>query len=50
MPNLPPCDTDAATPVWCHAQERVLSFGNVELLSAKEGEDKNAAEMAVARG
>lgn len=28
----------------------MLSFGNVELLNAKEGDDKNAAEMAVARG
>lgn len=31
-------------------EDRVLSFGNVELLGAKDGEDKNAAEMAVARG
>ncbi|KAI8465187.1 MAG: hypothetical protein J3K34DRAFT_473642 [Monoraphidium minutum] len=31
-------------------EERVLSFGNVELLGAKDGEDKNASEMAVARG
>ncbi|KIY93252.1 transcriptional coactivator-like protein, partial [Monoraphidium neglectum] len=31
-------------------EDRVLAFGNVELLGAKEGEDKNAAEMAVARG
>jgi hypothetical protein len=31
-------------------QDRVLSFGNVELLGAKDGDDKNAAEMAVARG
>lgn len=30
--------------------DRVLQFGNVELLGAKDGEDKNAAEMAVARG
>lgn len=27
-----------------------MSFGNVELNHAKEGEDKNAAEMVVARG
>lgn len=31
-------------------QDRVMSFGNVELNHAKEGEDKNAAEMVVARG
>lgn len=31
-------------------EDRVLAFGNVELLGAKEGEDKNAAEMVVARG
>lgn len=30
-------------------QERVLSFGNVEL-NDKATEDKNAAEMVVARG
>lgn len=27
-----------------------MAFGNVELNNAKEGEDKNAAEMVVARG
>lgn len=27
-----------------------MSFGNVELNHAKEGDDKNAAEMVVARG
>lgn len=27
-----------------------MSFGNVELNNAKEGEDKNAAEMVIARG
>lgn len=27
-----------------------MSFGNVELNHAKEGEDKNAAELVVARG
>ena len=30
--------------------ERVLAFGNVELMGAKDSDDKNAAEMAVARG
>jgi len=38
------------TRMYHNAQDRVLSFGNVELLGAKDGEDKNAAEMAVARG
>lgn len=28
----------------------VMSFGNVELNNAREGEDKNASEMVVARG
>lgn len=27
-----------------------MAFGNVELNNAKEGEDKNASEMVVARG
>lgn len=27
-----------------------MSFGNVELNNSKEGEDKNASEMVVARG
>jgi hypothetical protein len=31
-------------------QDRVMSFGNVELNHAKDGDDKNAAEMVVARG
>jgi hypothetical protein len=39
-----------STPTARPPQDRVLSFGNVELLNAKEGDDKNAAEMAVARG
>jgi staphylococcal nuclease domain-containing protein 1 len=28
----------------------VMAFGNVELNNVKEGEDKNASEMVVARG
>ena len=35
--------------VLCPWQERVLSFGNVEL-NDKTTDDRNAAEMAVARG
>jgi len=31
-------------------QDRMMSFGNVELNNVKEGEDGNAAEMVVARG
>jgi staphylococcal nuclease domain-containing protein 1 len=27
-----------------------MSFGNVELTSAREGDDRNASEMLVARG
>jgi len=43
--------TDVNWPcVLCWLQDRFMSFGNVELNHAKEGEDKNAAEMVVARG
>eukprot|EP00879_Flechtneria_rotunda_P013848 GHRR01014464.1.p1 GENE.GHRR01014464.1~~GHRR01014464.1.p1 ORF type:complete len:545 (+),score=253.02 GHRR01014464.1:424-2058(+) len=46
-PVLPAADGAPAAPT---GDDRVMSFGNVELNNAREGEDKNAAEMVVARG
>eukprot|EP00882_Tetradesmus_deserticola_P005631 GHRQ01005927.1.p1 GENE.GHRQ01005927.1~~GHRQ01005927.1.p1 ORF type:complete len:442 (+),score=261.50 GHRQ01005927.1:56-1327(+) len=42
----------AAAPAAADAADdrSVMAFGNVELNNAKEGEDKNASEMVVARG
>eukprot|EP00878_Enallax_costatus_P006933 GHUV01007265.1.p1 GENE.GHUV01007265.1~~GHUV01007265.1.p1 ORF type:complete len:560 (+),score=208.13 GHUV01007265.1:80-1759(+) len=42
---------DGAAPAAPTAEGRdVMAFGNVELNNAKEGEDRNASEMVVARG